>query len=186
MPSATTHDKIAVVSGLALVPLGAGVLLLMDTEPQRAMLDTALLVGSHLVCSYWLSPDLDIDSAIDDRWGPLRPIWLPYQKLVPHRHWLSHSGISALLRLLYLLLSLALIAFLVGLVLPGEVRQFVFGTFEFVRDRPREVFLVLLGAIISDLVHTLSDKISTRRKRRLRVKRVQHPRRKSRTRRYRR
>jgi uncharacterized metal-binding protein len=154
--------------------------------PQQAALDTAILVGSHLVCSYWLSPDLDIDSAIDDRWGPLRLLWWPYQRLVPHRHWISHSGVSALLRLLYLVLMLNAILFLAGFVLPEEAQRVVWGSIVFVREHPREMMLVLLGAVFSDIVHTMSDRISTRHKRRLRVRRVQKARHKSSVRRYRR
>lgn len=166
MPDARTHDAIAVASGAVLLPLGAGALLALGEPPTAATLGAVWLVGSHLVCSYWLSPDLDIDSAIDDRWGPLRPLWIPYQRMVPHRHWFSHSGISALLRLIYLALMVSIILFVVGFLIPGALQIVTTWFVELARDYPLEVLLVALGAVISDIIHTVSDKVSTHRKRR--------------------
>lgn len=166
MPNAPTHDRIAVLTGVGLVPLTAGSLLALGTDVERTAVDTALLVGTHLVCSYWLSPDLDIDSAIDNRWGPLRVLWLPYQKLTPHRHWFSHSGISALLRLLYLVLMANLIILVVSLVIPGAPQNLLLWLEAVIRSYPREALFIGIGAVISDLVHTISDRVHTRLKRR--------------------
>lgn len=49
------------------------------------------------------SPDLDIDSAVDHRWGVFRWIWEPYMKVVLHHsRLLSHSLIiPPLVRILY-------------------------------------------------------------------------------------
>jgi uncharacterized metal-binding protein len=153
-----------------MAPIGAATLLAVGSTPTQAAIGTALLVGSHLICSYWLSPDLDLDSAIDDRWGPLRFIWLPYQKAVPHRHWFSHSGFSALFRLLYLGVIIGAVVFLVGLLIegaPGRVADWMIG---FIQERPVVVALILLGAVISDVIHTLSDLLSTWLKRRFRAR----------------
>src|ERR671932_924179 len=58
--------------------------------------------ASHLLGGLYLSPDLDLKSLPWKRWGVLRFIWLPYQK-IPHRHWLSHTPIvGSVGRLLYL------------------------------------------------------------------------------------
>ena len=60
--------------------------------------------SAHLVGGLYLSPDLDLISKPFKRWGVLRVLWLPYQKLIPcHRHWLSHGVIvGSVVRLLYL------------------------------------------------------------------------------------
>ena len=57
------------------------------------------------------SPDLDLDSAIDDRWGIFFWIWRPYMWLVPHRSRLLSHGlvIAPLLRLLYFYLVVLLL-----------------------------------------------------------------------------
>jgi uncharacterized metal-binding protein len=60
--------------------------------------------SAHLLGGLYLSPDLDLKSIPFKRWGVLRVLWLPYQKLIPcHRHWLSHGVIvGSVVRLLYL------------------------------------------------------------------------------------
>jgi uncharacterized metal-binding protein len=175
MPNAPTHDKIAVISGMALVPVGMGALIAMGETPEQAVAGTAILIGSHLACSFWLSPDLDLDSAIDDRWGPLRGIWLPYQKLVPHRHWFSHSGVSALLRLLYLALIASLILMGVSVFIPGAFEAVGNWFVALFYEHPRVMILIALGAVVSDIVHTGSDHISTGRKRMLGTRRRSYP-----------
>jgi len=59
---------------------------------------TAFLVGGLL-----LSPDLDTRSNASNRWGPLRLLWWPYRRLLPHRSLVSHSPLLGTAgRLLYL------------------------------------------------------------------------------------
>jgi uncharacterized metal-binding protein len=63
-----------------------------------------ITAAAHLLGGLYLSPDLDLVSKPFKRWGLLRVLWLPYQKLIPcHRHWLSHGVIvGSVVRLLYL------------------------------------------------------------------------------------
>jgi len=63
-----------------------------------------ITAAAHLLGGLYLSPDLDLVSKPFKRWGLLRVLWLPYQKLIPcHRHWLSHGVIvGSIIRLLYL------------------------------------------------------------------------------------
>jgi hypothetical protein len=61
-----------------------------------------IAASSHLLGGLYLSPDLDLKSLPWKRWGVLRIIWLPYQR-IPHRHWLSHAPVvGSIGRLLYL------------------------------------------------------------------------------------
>jgi uncharacterized metal-binding protein len=62
-----------------------------------------IAASAHLLGGLYLSPDLDLKSKPFKRWGVLRVLWLPYQKLIPcHRHWLSHGVIvGSIIRLLY-------------------------------------------------------------------------------------
>jgi len=91
VPGARTHDAITLVSGGVLVPIAYLTLLSQNLSQEVIALDTALLVGA--MCS----PDLDIDSTIDNRWGVFFWIWRPYMWAVPHRsHWLSHGLIIPL------------------------------------------------------------------------------------------
>jgi uncharacterized metal-binding protein len=67
-------------------------------------LELGIIAGaSHFLGGYWLSPDLDIKSRPFLRWSVLRFIWIPYQRLIPHRSPLSHAPVlGSLLRLAYL------------------------------------------------------------------------------------
>jgi hypothetical protein len=59
--------------------------------------------ASHLLRGLYLSPDLDLISRPYKRWGVLRFIWLPDQRLIPYRSPLSHAPVlGLLLRLAYL------------------------------------------------------------------------------------
>jgi uncharacterized metal-binding protein len=62
-----------------------------------------IAAAAHFLGGYWLSPDLDIKSRPFLRWSILRFIWIPYQRLIPHRSPLSHAPVlGSLLRLAYL------------------------------------------------------------------------------------
>lgn len=192
MPSGRTHDRIGVIASPLLATATTATLLVWQQQPALdALMGGLVLTASHLACTNWLSPDLDLGSSeIAGRWGRLDFIWRPYDLLIPHRHWLSHSGFSAILRLLYLFVALNLICFsiaLVMLVMTIVIGLFVSGTAsgrEFVlwlfatyitfgtggiglaMTYPILAFLTLLGAFISDALHSVSDIISTSIKRR--------------------
>jgi len=192
MPSGRTHDLIGVVASPVLAAGTTATLGLWLQQPAlHALFGGLVLTASHLACTNWLSPDLDLGSSeIAGRWGRLRFIWEPYDRMVPHRHWLSHSGFSAMLRLLYLFIALNLIClsvalimlvmtFLIGLFISGtasgrEVVLWLFATYltigtagiGLVESYPTEAGLLLLGAFIADALHTVADYISTWIKRR--------------------
>jgi uncharacterized metal-binding protein len=190
MPSGATHDRIAVVASPLLAAGATGVGLWLGQAPLAALMGGALLTASHLACSQWLSPDLDLGSSeIDERWGMLAPIWRPYERAIPHRHWLSHSGLSALLRLAYLFVALNVILLGVGLIvllqgaaiglfiadLPGSRMVWAWLWAQYlavstaglalVLAQPAAALAIMAGALAADLLHTVADLIDTRRKR---------------------
>jgi len=95
MPAGRTHDRITVWS----LPLVAG---LTFAYNQNGNL-TLLVCGAFLFGGLMFGPDLDVPSRQFRRWGWLRWIWLPYQKSIPHRSFLSHGPlIGTAIRLAYL------------------------------------------------------------------------------------
>lgn len=99
MPDGKTHDKITVIGAAVAAPawwwFAAG--------PIDYTVGAAF-VGATLFSGLMLSPDLDLNSSIYHRWGPLKYLWWPYQKIVPHRSRLSHSFLLApILRVVYFL-----------------------------------------------------------------------------------
>ena len=102
MPDGRTHDQITLVGAALCIPVW---FLLAPPEWRTDYAACGTLVGATLFSGLMLSPDLDLNSSIYHRWGPLRFIWWPYQKLVPHRSPLSHSLLlGPLIRILYFLL----------------------------------------------------------------------------------
>jgi uncharacterized metal-binding protein len=94
MASGINHDRaILFASPLVLVVGG-----------YQFGLELGIIAGaSHFLGGYWLSPDLDIKSRPFLRWSVLRFIWVPYQRLIPHRSPLSHAPVlGSLIRLVYL------------------------------------------------------------------------------------
>lgn len=118
MASYKTHDRVTLYSAALLAPLSFWAAKAysptlwghpLTTTP---LATTLLVVGAYLFSGLWLSNDLDIDSRIYRRWGPLRWLWYPYQKLVSHRSWLSHGfAVGPLGRIVYLygMIELALL-----------------------------------------------------------------------------
>ena len=177
MPNARTHDAITVVTGLALAPLTYGTSLAQGHLPVTASVDTLLLVGSHLLSGIMFSPDLDIDSAIDDRWGIFYWIWRPYMWLTPHRRWFSHGLIfPPLLRLLYfwvmLTLSFTVVAWLlaqIGIIVPDYPASISHYLLALGYAYPRETWLCIIGFITGGAAHSIADWLSTRGKNILRA-----------------
>jgi uncharacterized metal-binding protein len=98
MPGGTTHTASAVTFAVAFM-LGAVVGYVFGVW--MVFLGMMGMVVGELL----LSPDLDHDSGAIAyrRWGILKFLWRPYQKLVPHRGVLSHAPlIGTAARLVYL------------------------------------------------------------------------------------
>ena len=170
MPGARTHDVLTIVTGLALAPIGYSWVLHQGQVSETAAADAALLVGAHLLSGMMFSPDLDIDSAIDNRWGTFYWIWRPYMWIVPHRNrWLSHGlVIPPLLRLLYFFLVITLLYLglawglgQIGVVLPDYYEEVVDFLLSLAGTHLRETLAVLAGFITGAAVHSIADWLVT-------------------------
>jgi uncharacterized metal-binding protein len=178
MPNARTHDLITVASGAAMAPLAYGYFEGPMLRPHAdAMALTLWIVGAHLVSGVMFSPDLDLDSAIDDRWGIFYWIWRPYMWAVPHRHLWSHSFIFApLMRLAYFYVVVTGLLFLwvfllarLGVVVPNYHWQLYESMRATLGANPDITFLVLIGFCTGSAAHTIADWLVTNGKRFLRM-----------------
>jgi uncharacterized metal-binding protein len=175
MPNAPGHDLITVATGLIMLPPAYGMFAAAD--PEQAPLRAGILFGAHLISGMLFSPDLDLDSAIDDRWGMFRWIWAPYTYVMPHRHFWSHGLIlPPLLRLAYfiavVMLTLIVTArglAVAGIVVPDYHARLADALVGLVSARPRETLIFLLGFITGGAVHTIADWLVTGGKRYLRM-----------------
>ena len=98
MPSGKVHDKLTVVTA------AAGAAAYLAFVPRHDFVGAALGVGAYLFSGFYLSDDLDTKSVSYKRWGPFRWLWLPYQRMVPHRSWVSHGlVVGPIVRVAYFL-----------------------------------------------------------------------------------
>jgi uncharacterized metal-binding protein len=156
MPSGRTHDRITLWS----LPLVAAL-----TFGQTSSSNLTLLVsGSFLFGGLMFGPDLDIYSCQYQRWGWFKPIWLPYQKSLRHRSFLSHGPlIGTALRILYLAIWILVFGVL-GLVMAQKIgnlgwnwQDIVFSYGRWIWEHHIEILAIYIGLELGAMSHYLSD-----------------------------
>ncbi|MBD2358525.1 metal-binding protein [Tolypothrix sp. FACHB-123] len=156
MPSGRTHDSIT----LYALPLVAGV-----TFWQTGSSNVTLFVaGGFLFGGLMFGPDLDIYSIQYQRWGFLRWIWLPYQKSLRHRSFLSHGPIiGTTLRVIYLSCLIAIASIFI-LIIAEKLWNIAFswqhvgGTVgRSLASYSTEFLALFLGMELGAMSHSLSD-----------------------------
>jgi uncharacterized metal-binding protein len=156
MPSGRTHDRIT----LWALPVVAGVTFWQT----RSGNVTLLVAGGFMFGGLMFGPDLDIYSRQYQRWGVLRWIWLPYQKSLRHRSFLSHGPIiGTTLRVVYLSSVLAIVAVMIWAV--AEKLGNVSVSWQDVEETvgrslfsyATEFLALFLGLELGAMSHSLSD-----------------------------
>ena len=170
MPGARTLDA------LTLFTAGGANLAYFQFAPAPQPTHAVLFTASYLFAGYACAGDLDLDSSEFRRWGPLRVLWLPYQKIVPHRSWVSHGLIlGGVIRALYLALVVTIICWLsiyvYSLFHPTidpttVIRSRWFALMDIVKARPYETIAIFSGFVLAGTTHSLADYTSTWFKRR--------------------
>ncbi len=138
MPNYRTHDRAALI---------AAPVIFISTYALTDVTSAAITVSTFLVSNYYLSPDLDIDSIMNRRWGILYFMWYPYKKLFHHRSLWTHSGpLSATIRFLYLLLWIIPIILLLQPTIPIAVYIY-------------SMLFLYIGMILADSLHSVLDRV---------------------------
>lgn len=173
MPSGKTHDK---VTYFFVLPVFLGVWFV-----SHHLIAAVVSSLTFLFAGLMFSGDLDTKSVQYKRWGPLKWIWIPYQKMVTHRSPFSHGillGMMARLAYLTLILSLVFVA-VTRLALWLEFGQFanqsfqtIHGAVDLLRTYPTVFWSGLLGLWLGGASHTLADETVSfwKRRRRKRLK----------------
>jgi uncharacterized metal-binding protein len=163
MPSARTHDIITVVSGAS----GTAAAWNMGL-PEFEAVNTAVLLGSYLVSGFLFSPDLDLRSRPYMRWRWLRWVWIPYQRSVRHRSWVSHSLLAGpVIRILYFtgiisllaLIALALLNLLVPVDPTGTLLSIASSVSRWINIHPFTVGYAVAGFFLGSASHVVADAI---------------------------
>lgn len=141
MPAGKTHNLINIIA-LPLLLLG---LYLLSSGYLKVKFILIFTI-SYLFSTFFLSPDMDIESSSYERWGIFRFLWWPYKVLFKHRG-ISHNIVFGPLTILA---NLALI-FVPLLLLAGID----------IRSIPSEVIsAIILGIVLSNELHIIADKVS--------------------------
>ena len=159
MPSGSTHDRITL---WILAPIATICWLLTESGEL-----TLIVSGSFLFSGLMFGPDLDTHSRQFKRWGRLKSIWLPYQKLLRHRSIFSHGfWIGTILRVCYLFFFLSLIS--VFTVALGQAifgfhwnwQEFIKNSIALLTREYKDIAIAsLVGLELGSLSHILSDTI---------------------------
>jgi uncharacterized metal-binding protein len=171
VPSGKVHDKIT----LAAAGLSIPVWWYFSATP-RDLSAGGVLILSMLFSGLAISPDLDLNSSVYKRWGVFRYLWWPYQRLVPHRSWISHSFLlGPLLRVAYFLVAVwglfracswIVDRFLVPVDRNTLSREWTAAILDFWRTHPRHLEMLLLGLFLGAFLHCAADLCVTAFKRR--------------------
>jgi uncharacterized metal-binding protein len=164
MPSGQTHDRITLWS----LPVVTGLTLAMTRSGNLAL----IVSGGFLFSGLMFSPDLDLKSRPFKRWGWLRWIWIPYQKVMRHRSLFSHGPlIGTTLRMLYLASWTALLGILIlGVIqlfrdVPWSWERFGRDIGRSLIDNRIEWMALFVGLELGAMVHSVSDWTSSALKR---------------------
>jgi uncharacterized metal-binding protein len=165
MPSGKTHDQITF---LLTIPTFLAAYFFTN-KVEEAILATLAMVFGGLM----FGPDLDINSKQYYRWGIMRFLWWPYQKIFNHRSMFTHGiFVGTLVRIMYFFLMIVLVTFLsvcLAEIINGRELnpQFLLNniTNEFivlVKYIPTNYLIaVLIGVWLGAASHTLADVVTT-------------------------
>jgi uncharacterized metal-binding protein len=149
MASGRSHDC---ATGLLALPFG------LLWWPLLGAMGTMVAAAAFLIGGLWLSPDLDTRSNATRRWGPLRLLWWPYRRWLPHRSIFSHSPVLGTAgRLFYLgVLVMFITLLLMPYGSPGP-DQLMNALQQHWVDRKALVVTALVGLEMSSWLHLLQD-----------------------------
>jgi uncharacterized metal-binding protein len=174
MPNGRTHDAITIITA-------AGAFAAAEYYNFGHILSTVASCAV-LFSGLMFSPDLDLNSRPYQRWGPLKALWWPYQKALPHRHILSHGLlIGTICRLIYftVAVSAAVIAgtsayrFARGeeVDLSGQaamILDWLVGIYDDLAFPQKAA--ILAGLWLGELVHVVPDRLLIRGRKRPRAR----------------
>lgn len=156
MPSGKVHDRITYLSAVpACVAAHAAV---GSWEP------ALILAGGLLFGGLMFGPDLDVKSVQYYRWGPLRWIWWPYQRMFRHRSPWTHGLVWGLgVRIAYLAIVSGLLAAVAFALIHTYVRPIPWRLEAttirgwLLTPSSRQVLWALMGLWAGGALHTIAD-----------------------------
>ncbi len=161
MPSGKNHDRLTLIC----LPFVVMISILATVN----IILTILITSSFLFSAFMFGPDLDIYSIQFKRWGILRYLWLPYQKMINHRSFFSHGFlIGTLGRIVYIFFFIFLISiFLVTIAqiiwgFAWHWQHFLNNSFNLIiHDYWQVVIAIFIGLELGAMSHYIADHIDS-------------------------
>ena len=184
MPNRAVHDFLTVASSVVIAPITYSICYSVPEVRDWAPIVAALLFVAHNVSGILFSPDLDMDTHIHKRWGIFFVVWIPYQMVIPHRHFWSHGlVIPPLLRLAYFFWMVLLGVFLIeqiaayfGIRVAPLQHTITQGLLHLVSENPVYAATIAAGFISGAAVHSIADWLVSGGKKMIRILFVPPPR----------
>ncbi|MDY0387621.1 MAG: metal-binding protein [Methanolobus sp.] len=152
MPDGKTHEIIN-VAVLLIVLSVLSYIIWEENSIATKYIDTYLILVfsmSYLFATFFLSPDLDINSTPYKRWKMLRILWWPYKVIFKHRGFSHHPIIGPLSIILNLAVIVAALLLLAG-VEPRSIPSSL-------------IIATTAGMVLSIEVHIVSDSLVSKMK----------------------
>ncbi len=153
MANGKAHKKI----NLVFLAIGIGAVLISS---QHYVHGISIIIG-YLFGTYWMNPDLDIKSNPYRRWGLLRFMWIPYQKLKHRSIWTHGYVIGDIIRYLYIMGWIVLVAFVLGILTGVPYTTYIDYLRDFVNQYKLPLLSFIIGNMLSSTAHILTDHAST-------------------------
>jgi uncharacterized metal-binding protein len=154
MPSGRTH--LVIEAGILSAFAVAGIVLVREGSlPTESLV---AFLGGFAFSMVFLTPDLDlVRSRPTRRWGRLSILWRPYARIFRHRGVSHHIVWGPLTRIVYLTALAAAAAVGIGALLGRPL--------SFERSHAN-VWAILAGVYVPNVIHTVTDAIATPHRRR--------------------
>lgn len=121
----------------------------------------SLFILGYVIGTLWMNPDLDILSNPYNRWGPLKRIWKPYQKLGHRSIWTHGYVIGDIIRYLYLSIYFFVIITIIFTFTPIDLKDVYYRIWLFINKYSEYIFFIFIGNVTSSAVHTFTDQLSS-------------------------
>lgn len=165
MPNRPVHDFLTVASSVVIAPITYSIIYSTGEVRDWAPIVAAVLFVTHNISGILFSPDLDMDTHIHKRWGIFYVLWIPYQMIIPHRHFWSHGLVlPPLLRMGYFFWMVVLCVFVIeriaayfGIQVPSMHTTITRSVLELVAAHPVYAITTAVGFVTGAAVHSIAD-----------------------------
>lgn len=146
MPDGKTHIKI---NWIVLVLINV---LIIGFQQDISIKHFFMFNIIYILTSYYISPDLDINSSVYKRWNILKVVWWPYREIMKHRQ-TSHSFIWGPISILVYLT----IIILISTILLNEINFLPTIAFDAIYC---DIYIITIISIVLIVeIHIIADKL---------------------------